>query len=379
MKKIKILRIIGTLDPEYGGPAKAIIDHSIALSKEGFDVTILTSDNKKNKYYKGNEITIKNIGPALGNYKFNLNLYFWLNKNKSKYNFFFIHGLWQFNTLVARLLLKKNYYVFSHGQLDPFFKTQIFKCLKKKIYWFLIEKKNLINSKSLLLTSDDEKKLLNNTFVNTSGIRKKVIEYGIIKPRLKYSKSVDYFKSKFTKLKKNNYFIYLGRFHEKKGCDIILHTIKKLKDTGIKINVLMAGPNSEYKKKLIKLSIKLKIEKNIFWSGTVIGDIKLLAIKNSIAMILPSHGENFGVSLVESLSLKRPVITTNKVNIHKTINLNNAGIITKDTLNSFFKGIKYFVNLNQKERLKLNKNAYLCFDNNFNLLKNIGNIKKIIK
>ena len=33
------------------------------------------------------------------------------------------------------------------------------------------------------------------------------------------------------------------------------------------------------------------------------------------AMLLASHGENFGVSLVESLSMSRPVITTNKVNI----------------------------------------------------------------
>ena len=39
---LKILRIIQTLDPKWGGPAHAIIDSSIILQKKGFDVDILT-------------------------------------------------------------------------------------------------------------------------------------------------------------------------------------------------------------------------------------------------------------------------------------------------------------------------------------------------
>ena len=46
MKKIKILRIIHSLDPNFGGPQNAIIDNSLALNKEGFTVDILTSDRK---------------------------------------------------------------------------------------------------------------------------------------------------------------------------------------------------------------------------------------------------------------------------------------------------------------------------------------------
>ena len=83
-----------------------------------------------------------------------------------------MHGIWELNTIVANLLLKNNYYVFTHGQLDPYFQSEKLNTLKKKIYWFFIEQKNLINSKSLLLTSVNEKRLLNNTFVNTKNIKK---------------------------------------------------------------------------------------------------------------------------------------------------------------------------------------------------------------
>lgn len=377
--KIKILRIIGTLNPEYGGPANAIIDHSHALIQKGYDVSIITSDKKNSKYYKGNKIKIINLGPALGKYKLNPKLFFWLKKNRHKFKSFFVHGLWQFNTLVARLLLKKDFYVFSHGQLDPYFKLEFFKCLKKKIYWSLIEKSNLIYSKSLLLTSNNEKKLIKHTYVNTDGINKKVIEYGILEQKFNLKKSENLFYKKFKNLKNLNYFIYLGRFHKKKGCEIILGVLTRLKKNKIKIKVLMAGPNNEYKKKLIEDSYKLRIDDMIVWSDTLIDDLKWIALKKSEAMILPSHGENFGVSLVEAMSLSKPVITTSKVNISDKILSSKSGIITSNNLNSFYKGIIKFLRFSKKQKKILSKNSYLCFLKYFNLEKNLETFKDLIK
>ena len=179
---MRILRIISTLNPDHGGPSIAIIDNSIELIKKGFQVHIATNDPKNKIYIKNKNLKIFNLGPSFGNYAFNLKLFFWLLKNKKNYDRFIIHGLWEFNTLLARILLRKNYYVFTHGQLDPFFQEQFFKKVKKQIYWFLFERKNLLNSKSIFLTSNAEKQLLNNTYVNTKGIKKKVVPYGINKP-----------------------------------------------------------------------------------------------------------------------------------------------------------------------------------------------------
>ena len=78
-------------------------------------------------FFKSKNIKIFNLGPAIGDYGFNIKLLLWLNKNKKKYDKFVVHGLWHFNTLLARLIIKKNYYVFTHGQLDPFFSTQYLK------------------------------------------------------------------------------------------------------------------------------------------------------------------------------------------------------------------------------------------------------------
>jgi len=368
--KIKILRIIHTLDPVLGGPSNAIIDNSLALIKNGYSVHILTSDKHNKIINKNKNIKIINKGPSIGNYGFNLKLFLWLYKNKKKYDFFIIHELWRFYTLIARILLN-NYFVFIHGQLDPFFKLEILKKIKKKIYWSLIEKKNLIKSKSILLTTHLEKKLLSKTYVNTNGIKKNVIKYGIIAPKLNKKIISKKFYRKFKFLKNKNFYLFLGRFHEKKGCEIIIETINKMKNNFNSI-VLMAGPltNSSYENKIINLIKKYKLEKKIILSNGLFNDLKWGAIQESKAMILPSHGENFGVSLIESLSLSKPVLTTYKVNTYKEILRYKAGLVSKNNTNDFTKIFIKFLNLKKKNLKQMSSNSLKCFNEQFNLNKN---------
>jgi len=378
-KKIKILRIIGTLDPKYGGPSRAIIDNSMSLQKQGFDIDILTSDKKNSNYFKSKIIKVHNLGPGIGNYCFNLKLFFWLIKNRHNYDKFLIHGLWQFNTLVARLLLKKKYYVFSHGQLDPYFGSEKLKKIKKKIYWFFFEKENLLQANLLLLTSQKEKKSLQNTYLNTIGIKKKTVDYGISKPEFNAKKGIQLFNKKFKKIKNKNFLIYLGRFHKKKGCDILLKSIKKIIDKKYQVYLLLAGSNNNYKDYLVKLSEKLNLNNYVIWSDFLLDDLKWFTLSKSDAMVLASHGENFGVSLVEAMSLKKPTITTNKVNIYDKINSTSSGIITDDNVSSFTTGLIKFLNLSNKNKKKMGDKAFECYNNYFNVIKLNNKLISILK
>ena len=379
MKKTKILRIIHSLDLRYGGPQNAIIDHSISLKRLGIDIEILTTENKHS--YKGNNL--KNIkifyqGKSFSEYGFNIKLFKWLLKNKNKYDYFIIHGLWSFYTLIARILIKKKYFVFSHGQLDPFFSSEFFKRIKKQIYWNLIEKRNLLCARSLLLTSLIEKKLINNTYVNTKNIKKQVVRYGILDKKIDQTKVLKTFYNKFPYLKNKKFLLFLGRFHEKKGCKILINSLKKLSNKNIKINVLFAGPNNKNKNELINLSKKYGLEKRIFWSDVIINDFKWGAILASSGMVLSSRGENFGVSLVESLRFARPVFTTYKVNIYKEILDAKAGFISKDNPDDFSLILEKFYKLKNSELKILSINAYKCFKKNFDLSVGKNNFLNLI-
>ena len=377
-KKIKILRIISSLDPKFGGPVKGIIDTSKQLIDNGFKIEILTLDKKK---FNHPHIKIHNIRSFFfDKYKFSFELIRWLKKNRDQYDLFIIHGLWQFQTLVARIFLKDKYVVFSHGQLDPFFRLNFIKRIKKQLYWKIIEKKNLLNSRSLLITSIGEKNSLKNTYVNTFNIKKKNIKYGIYKEKINEKKVLNKFYNKFPELKKKKFYLFLGRYHEKKGCEIIINSINSLKKN-FNSKILFAGPinKTKYEQKLLELIKKNKLEKIILFSNALYGDEKWGAIKASKAMLLPSHGENFGISLVEALSLKKPVITTDKVNISKVIKKFNAGLISKNNLNSFKLRLKEFENYKQKTLSLISSNALNCFKKNFDLSNKNESFSKTIK
>lgn len=377
--KIKILRIIQTLNPAYGGPANTIIDNSLSLIKNGFKVDILTYDNKNTSYVKSNKIKIFNKGPAYGNYTFSINLFLWLFKNKRSYDYFIIHGIWHFSTLISRILLRKNYFVFLHGGLDPYFSKNFFKKIKKIIYWNLVEKKNLLNCKSLLLTSNQEKKSLNHTFVNTDNITKNVIGYGIIKPKINKKECINLFYKKFPDFKNKKFLLFLGRFDQKKGLEILINSIKKLTKKNIKINLLLVGKNNAYKDTLKILCKKNRIEKNIFWSDLMTGDLKWGTILASSGMVLSSHGENFGVSLVESLCCSKPVLTTNKVNIYEEIIKYDAGLVSKNTVSDFTKILEKFHKFDDRRIKIMSRNSLICFNKKFNMISKNNKFSTFLK
>ena len=379
-KKIKLLRIIPTLDPSFGGPSFATIESSIILSQKGVKVDIITCDSTNKSFKKLKDIRIINFGPNyLGNYRLNFKIYNWLKKNRDKYDIFIVHGVWTYLSLIARLLIKNKYFIFTHGQLDPFFSKNFLKVVKKKLYWFFFEKSNLLQSKKVLVTSKKEIEFLKNTFVNTDGIKFKKIQYGIVKENFNKKKILSKFYKKFKYLKNKNFYLFLGRYHEKKGCDILIESINNLKNEFNDV-ILMCGPleNSNYLKNLYNLIKKYNLEKKVILSDAIYGDLKWGAIVESKAMLLASHGENFGVALVESLSLGKPVITTNKVGISDDIIKYKAGIISNDDVSNFTKNFKKFINYSKRKKQYMSKNAIKCFNSNFNLKSNHNSLFNLL-
>ena len=167
---------------------------------------------------------------------------------------------------------------------------------------------------------------------------------------------------------------------KKKGCDIIIESVKKI-ENNFKSIILFAGPmtGDTYEIKIKKLIQKYKLQKKIILSNMLTGDLKWGAILASRGMVLASHGENFGISLVESLSLGKPVLTTYKVNIARDILKYNAGLISKDTINKFSKILIKFDRLNKEELTKISNNALNCFKNNFDLSSTKNSLGKLLK
>ncbi len=100
-------------------------------------------------------------------------------------------------------------------------------------------------------------------------------------------------------------FISCGRFILPKRFDLIIRAFYHLKDTPCKLLLVGDGP---LKNELVNLTRRLGLENRVYFIPYTSNPYKYIA--RSYAYILASNYEGFGIVMLESFALGKPVITT---------------------------------------------------------------------
>lgn len=367
---MKFLYIISTLDRSYGGPVEGVKNVTNKLIELNHNVDILTLDNKIDRRSEF-KAKIFNPGHSFLNYKLNFKIIIWLLQNKNSYDYIIVNGVWQFHTLASRIALGKgHYFLYVHGMLDPWFKERYkFKHLKKLIYWFLFERKNLQNSKKVLFTTYNEYLLAAQSFPFFS-CNYLITGFGINSLKNDNPSSLININSRLHYLLTLNkrIFLHLGRVDPKKGTDILISVAKEMSLIRDDFIFIIAGPDKLLWSKKIKNKAQSLINKKIvLWCGEIEANEKLFLYNIADAFVLPSHSENFGSVVPEALSCGLPVIISNKVNIYDIIKKSKAGYICSNDHNSLKLKINQFLNLSNSDLNSMKNNASKCFMENFSL------------
>jgi glycosyltransferase involved in cell wall biosynthesis len=326
------------------------------------------------------------LGPSLlGSYAFSLRIWRWLHKNAHRFDGIVMNGIWTFPDLAVRAAARRArvpYGVLPHGALDPWFnRTYPLKHLKKILYWPL-QYPVLRDAQAVFFTTDAERDLARTSFRPNrwNGV---VLPYGINDPEkpgkgpqesgtngqqpckpatATPDRQIKAFYRKYPELRERSFILFLGRLHEKKGCDLLIRAFARTAAAVPEVDLVMAGPDHEgLKAKLQRLAEKLGVASRVHWSGMIAGDIKWGAIRASDAFVLPSHQENFGVAVIEALAVGRPVLISNQVNIWPDIKADGAGFIEEDTVDGTEKLLRGWFNLPTDERDKMAVRARASF------------------
>ena len=378
---MKILHVITSCHPRVGGPIEGIRQLSKYYKKYNIFAHILCSDKPGEKHTKDKTLPkIYAVGPGKFAFAYNPRLFNWLQKNIDNYDLIIINGIWQYhNFAVWKNAKKKNipYYVIAHGMLDPWFNHNYpLKFIKKIFYWWIIQYWVLKNAKKILFTTKEEGKLAKKSFVP---FPKNCVTMGYGISGYKKNRGKNLFKIKYPNLNKKKILLYLSRIAEKKGLDLLIHAFNEIKEN--KIHLVIAGNNQNiYAQKIKDLIKKKKLENFITWVGPLHGKIKWDALRSASLFCLPSHQENFGIVITESLSCGTPVLITNKVNIYNIIKKYNAGFVNNNTVNGTLISLNKWKKITKtKNYLKIINNAKNCFNENFKSEKVVQNLVKIFK
>ncbi|HIF58093.1 MAG TPA: glycosyltransferase [Rhodospirillales bacterium] len=365
------LRIIRSANPKGGGVIESVIQSALAIKKLGHTVELLCLDASDSEWLKNTSVKIHAVGPAKGNYGYCPKLNDWLQQHHEEYNHFIIDGLWQYHGLAAHSVLLKNnrqYFVYIHGMLQPWFKvTYPLKHLKKWLYWPWAEYRILRDARQVFFTTDEERLLARESFWLYK-CNEKIMPIGTSAEIGDKDSQVSEFKNEFPNLNNKKYLLYLGRIHPIKGIDILIKSFAAQQGLLSDMQLVIAGPDQVgWQAELEQLAISLGVADKITWTGMLSGDIKWGAYHCADAFVLPSHTESFGIVVAEALSCRLPVLISNKVNIWREIEADYAGLVADDTLAGCGQLIAQWQDLSQIEKEAMGKQARQCFLNHFEI------------
>ncbi|MDO6804770.1 glycosyltransferase, partial [Wenyingzhuangia sp. 1_MG-2023] len=103
------------------------------------------------------------------------------------------------------------------------------------------------------------------------------------------------------------------------------------------------------------------------------------AIKAAEVFILPSHQENFGISVAEALAVGTPVLISSKVNIWREIKEMNAGLVGDDTLEGTQKLLQAWLDLSENEKQIIKQNTVACYKQKFDISQAAKNLIELIR
>lgn len=366
-----ILHVIGSLSPADGGPPEAVRQLAKAYVQTGDTLEIACLDSPDSPWLRDLPFPVHALGPAtLGRYRLSMRFLRWLYANAPRFNGLVMQGIWTFPGVAVRrvaLRVGKLYCVFAHGALDPWFnKKYPLKHLKKLLYW-PIQYAVLRDATAVLFTAGIERDLARTSFRPNrwNGI---AIPYGIGEPEGNPETQKGAFFHAFPLLRDCPFLLFLGRLHEKKGCDLLIEAFARVAGQFPDVNLVIAGPDQVgMTSNLQNLASRRGIDRRVHWPGMLTGDLKWGALRAADAFVLPSHQENFGISVVESLAAGRPVLISNQVNIWKEIADENVGLIEDDTLQGTELLLRRWLTMSQNQKTEMASRTYACFSRRYSM------------
>jgi glycosyltransferase involved in cell wall biosynthesis len=366
---MKLLHVIASIRAAGGGPAEAVRSLSAVHQRAGHSVEVASLDDPADTEVRNFPLRLHALGPARSTYSFVAGYVPWLWRNRGRFDAVIVNGLWQYHSFGTWRALHRTetpYYVFPHGMLDPWFKRSFpLKHLKKLLYWPWADYRVLRDARAVLFTCEEEKLLAPQSFALYRA-RSVVTGLGTTSPPPDVDAAT--FLDRYPELRGKRLLLFMGRLHPKKGCDLLLEAYAATLAKDPAWRLVFAGPDAvHWQQELAARAHASGITEQIVWTGMLRDSVKWSAFAAAEVFALPSHQENFGIAVAESLACGVPVLISNAVNIWREIEAANAGLVAADTVEGTTSLLAQWQQLPEAKRAAMRRNAYECFEQHFDI------------
>ncbi|MEB3230992.1 MAG: hormogonium polysaccharide biosynthesis glycosyltransferase HpsP [Leptolyngbyaceae bacterium] len=370
-RSLNVLQIVPSISLVYGGPSQMVRGFSQALSQQGANVTILTTDSNGdngqapldvplNQPVDQDGYTVRYFHCApFRRYKFSLDLLKWLYQHAHEFDIAHIHALFSPVSSGAAAIARYRrlpYILRPLGTLDPADLQK--KRQLKQIYATLLEKPNIAGAAGLHFTSPQENQVSERFGTQTPGF---VIPLGVTpfspvpqNPNSKIQNSTPT-------------ILFMSRIDPKKGLDLLIPALENLLDNGQTFRFVMAGSNPQ--DPAYEAEVRDRIHASPLGACTTItgfvqGEAKQALLREADIFVLPSYYENFGIAVAEAMAANLPVVISDQVHIHNDIQQAQAGWVCACDVGSLMMGLLEALQ-NPDQRRQRGENARRCAEVNY--------------
>jgi glycosyltransferase involved in cell wall biosynthesis len=258
-----------------------------------------------------------------------------------------LHGLWQGHTRRgARAALRSGvpYLIAAHGMADPWALRQ--KRLKKSLYTFLIEGKNLRRASCLHALTRPEvehfRALAPRTPVCLVPNGVDLAPLDDLPPRAELEREHPELAGKFV-------LLFLARLHVKKGLDQLAPALAEVARERPDLHLLLAGPDDGALGPFRQQAQALGIGHRVTHLGHVAGDRARRAWGAADAFVLPSRSEGFSMAVLEALACRLPALITTACHFPE-VAAERAGLVVPPTVPGISIGLRGLLERSASER-----------------------------
>ena len=329
---MKVLQVVPSLAPEWGGPVKVVNELAGALEVIGVSSEIISAQGRR----VGNPETVTNdipihlfeTGPIARLWTAHTpGLKKTLARKIPDFDLVHIQELWHYPGYIASKIARSRnvpYIVTIHGELNEWNLQQ--KRLKKQIYMTAIQQGILQKSAALHAITQAESNRIRQLEIETPVA---MIPNGIHTEEFENLPDRSQFVSRYPELENRLIVLFLGRIQQKKGLDILAQAFGNLVRTRHDVRLVVAGPDEDNTLTEIKTILKSQgaLEKAVF-PGMLTGEQKLEALGAADIFALTSYSEGFSVALLEALSAGLPLVITDECNFPE-VGDSRAGFVVR--------------------------------------------------
>jgi glycosyltransferase involved in cell wall biosynthesis len=377
---MRLLEVIGSMNPHTGGPCQTIRNLAPCFISQGHALEVVCLDDADSDFLAADPFPVHALGSPWGSYHYHSRLLPWLREHLPNYDAVILNGIWQYQGHALWQACKRPksppFYIFPHGMLDPWFqKFSVYrlKTIRNWLLWKTIQHRVVQDAAGLLFTCEEERRLARLPFRPYQPKSEAVVGLGVPEPPEYHPRMAKAFAEKCPELAEQTYFLFLARIHPKKGVDLLIKGYSALCRSAA-VNqpppkLVIAGPglDTPYGRQMKTLASEICEPGSIYWPGMLSGDAKWGALYNCQASVLPSNQENYGIAVVETLACGRPVMISSQVNIWREIKDAGAALVEANSIAGTTELFMKWNRLDDAARKNLAAQARPCFQNTFSI------------